>query len=283
MSNTAWYAGLAAIYGFIAVIAIYMGRHKYRVSTLIVFYMFSTCITWLGEFIVLGIFDSYAYKPGISQDPWLENLAGHLFLNASMFPAAAILSVTCSLSYTGYAFIIASFILAEYVFVQLGIYEQHWWRYYMSVINTFAFLVITKKWFARIIPPKRNVSRLITFYFTGFLLIHIPSPFLLLSGKQYYLFDIINRLAGNMYRSSIIFIFCYQLIISALLVYFVCVLDKWYWKLVPFAITIASQYLFYTMNILVLQDGWKLIYTILLYMLSPAVFILMEKYALRPD
>ncbi len=283
MSNTAWYASLAAIYISIAAIAVYKGRHKYKVSTLILFYIFTTCITWIGEFIALGIFDSYAYKPGISRDPWLENLAGHLFLNASMFPASAIVSITYSLGYPGYAYIIASFILAEYVFVQLGIYEQHWWRYYMSAINTAAFLIISRKWFAKIIPPKRNFPRLITFYFVGFLLIHTPSPFLLLLGKQYYRLDIFNRLVGNMSRASIIFIFCYQLITAALMVYFVCVLDKWYWKLIPFAITIVGECFFYLADILVIQAGWKLIYTILLYMLGPAVFILLERYTLRPD
>jgi len=283
MSNTAWYACLAAIYISIAVVAIYKSRHKYKVSTLIMFYLFTTCITWIGEFIVLGIFDSYAYKPGISSDPWLENLAGHLFLNASMFPASAILVITYSLGYPGYSIIIAGFILAEYVFVHLGIYEQHWWRYYMSGINTAAFLIIARKWFTVITPPKRNVPRLITFYFIGFLLVHIPSPFLLLMGKQYYSLDIVDKLVGNMNRSSIIIIFSYQLIIAALMVYFVCVLDKWYWKLLPFAITILSQSFFYLAGILVIQSGWKLIYTILLYMLGPAVFILLEKYILRPD
>lgn len=283
MSNTVWYVCLTAICIMIAVFAIYAGRRKHKVSTLIMFYLFSTSITWIGEFIVLGLFNSYAYRPGISSDPWAENLAGHLFLNASMFPAAAILAVTYTLDYLGYSMIIAGFILAEYLFLKLGIYEQHWWRYYMSGINTAAFLMISRNWFTKMNPAKYNVPRLVTFYFIGFLTIHTPSPFLLLMGKQYYSLDLINKLAGNMYRSSIIFIFSYHLIEAAFMVFFVSVLDKWYWKLVPFGITLAFQSFLIKMNILVLQNGWKLIYTIIIYYLFLAVFILLEKYTLKPD
>jgi len=130
MSSVLWYICLTAVSVAIAVYAIYKKRNTYRISTLVVFYLFTTSVAWMGEFIVLGIFDSYAYKPGISADPWAENLSGHLFLNSSMFPAAAILMATLSPGYLGISLITAAFILAEYLFVRLGIYEQHWWNYY---------------------------------------------------------------------------------------------------------------------------------------------------------
>lgn len=283
MSSLFWYISLTVICVGIAVIAIYNKRHFFKISTLVVFYLFATCITWIGEFTVLGIFNSYAYKPGISTDPWAENLAGHLFLNASMFPAAAILMVTYSLGFLGISLITAAFMLTEYLFAELGIYEQHWWKYYMSGINTVAFLVIAKKWFAKIKHAQYNIPRLLTFYFIGFLIIHTPFPLLLLLGKQHYTLGLIDKIVGNMYRSSIIFIFSYHLIEVFLLVFFVCVLDKWYWKLVPFVIAYVGQSILAQINILVFAEGWQLIYTLIIYTLCLAIFILIEKYTLKPD
>ena len=283
MSSLFWYIGLAAISVGIAVFAIYNKRHTYKISTLVVFYLFTTCITWIGEFIVLGIFNSYAYKPGISTDPWAENLAGHLLLNMSMFPAAATLMETYSLGYLGISLITAVFIFAEYLFVKLGIYEHHWWKYYMSGINIIAFLVIAKRWFAKIKNAQYNIPRLLTFYVIGFLITHTPAPLLLLLGKQYYSLSLIDKIVGNMYRSSIIFIFSYHLIETSLLVFFVCVLDKWYWKLVPFVIAIVGQSILAKMNILIFMEGWKLIYTILIYTLCLIIFMLIEKYTLKPE
>ena len=283
MSSTFWYICLAAIGVGISAILIYTKRHKYNISTLIVFYLFTTCITWIGEFVVLGIFNAYAYKPGISTDPWAENLAGHLFLNASMFPAAAILVVTCSLSYIGFSLIAAVFIFIEYSFEKLGIYEHHWWRYYMSGINTIVFLLISRKWFTNIKDARRRLPRALTFYFVAMLIIHTPNPFLLLLGKQRYSFGLINNLVGNMYWSSTLFGFSYHLIEAFILVIFVCVLDKWYWKLVPLIMDIVFQSILAKMNILIFMEGWKLIYTLFIYTICIGIFILIEKYTLKPD
>ena len=283
MSGLFWYICLAVTSVGIAVFAIYNKRYILKISTLATFYLFTTSITWIGEFIVLGIFNSYAYKPGISTDPWAENLAGHLFLNMTMFPAAATLMVTYSLGYVGVALIAATFTLSEYLFVKLGIYEQHWWRYYMSGINSIAFLIIVRVWFAKIRHVQYNIPRLLTFYFVGFLFVHIPAPLLLLLGKQNYSLGLINEIVGNMYRSSTLFSFSYHLIEVSFLVFFVCILDKWYWKLVPFVIAIVGQSALAEMNILVFTEGWKLIYTILIYTLSLTIFILIEKHTLKPD
>lgn len=283
MSNTAWYICLAAIFTGVGISAVYSARRTHKVSTLVMFYLFTTSITWIGEFVVLGIFNSYAYKPGISNDPWLENLAGHLFLNVSMFPAAAILAVTRKLGYTGYSLLIAAFLLPEYLFVKLGIYEQHWWKYYMSVINTVLFLIISKAWFRRINPAKYDFSRLITLYFISFLINHITSPLLLLLHKQHYSLGLINNLTGNIYRSSIIIVFSYHLVESIIWVYFVCIPDKWYWKLVPYAVIAAGQSIMHKMNILTLEDQWKLVYTILLHSVAFAIFVILERYTLKPD
>ncbi|HRS21295.1 MAG TPA: hypothetical protein P5510_05985 [Clostridia bacterium] len=283
MSNVIWYAALAGISIGIAAYAIYMKRDKYQFSTYMVFYLFSATITWMGEFIVLGLFNSYAYKTGVYQNPWAQNLLGHLFLNTSMFPAAATVMIAYSLKSRGIVLTAVLFLLVEYIFAELGLYEQHWWNYYMSFFNVIAFMLISRKWFSKMYEERRGLTRAVTYYFIAFICIHFPSPILLLADRQHYKLSFVRNIYNDYYLSSIIVSFTYHLALCLVFVYFVCILKKWYWKIVPFVTCITVLIIFEKMNILIIHNGWKLIYTILLQQISIAIFILIEKFTLRPD
>ena len=280
MPNFFWYCSLAATGIITAALVIYIKRRDYKVSTLLVFYMFAACLTWIGEFTALGLFNSYAYMPGAFSDPWAENLTGHLLLNTTMWPAAAVLAAACRLKYGWYPLIIAYFIFAEYLFLRMGIYEQHWWRYSMSVIVVVIFLILTRQWFSKISSTIRKVPRTTVLYFVCFLIIHFPVPFLLLFGKHYYSLDWLNGLTGNLYRSSTIFIFTYQLVEAFIIILFVCVLEKWYWKTVPFVVAAAGQIMMTEMNISKFSGGWGGPQNILVYALCLTAFILIDRYTL---
>ena len=283
MSNLLWYSSLAIVSVGIAAYTIYMKRDIYKVSTLIVFYLFTSAITWVGEFIVLGFFNSYGYKTGLFADPWAQNLLGHLLLNTTMYPAAATVMVAYSLRNIWIALVAVIFVLIEYLFMKLGIYEHHWWRFYMSVITVISFMLISRYWFSKINQKRYGLVRALTYYFVAILIIHTPTPLLLLLGKQHYQIGMINNLIGNLYLSSIIIAFNYHLIVSFVLVLFACILKKWYWKLSALIIFPLVEFIFVKMNILILEDGWKLIYTIFIYEVCIAVFILIEKYTLKPE
>jgi hypothetical protein len=283
MVNLIWYICLAIIGEVTAAYTIYKKRDIYKASTLFVFYLFTASITWIGEFTVLGLFNSYAYKTGLFEDPWAQNLLGHLIINTTLYPAAAIVMVTYSLRYGWIISVATVFTLIEYMFVNLGLYEQHWWRYYMTFIAVVIFLLIFLKWFTKMNQKRYGLTRAITFYFVGMLIIHTPAPVLLLLGKQYYQISIINNLIDNLYLASIIIIFFYHLIESFILVLFTCILKKWYWRLLPIIISIVVQSIFAKMNILIMEDSWNLIYTLFIYELFMAAFILIEKYTLKPD
>lgn len=282
MPNIAWYVLLAVIGVGSAAFVIYKKRDLYKVSTLVVFYLFTACFTWIGEFIVLGLFNAYAYKTGVFADLWAQNLFGHLLINTTIYPSAAIIMVAYSLRY-GWIFLIASvFTLIEYLFVQIRIYEQHWWRYYMTFIAVVFFLSVYHKWFAKMNQKRYGLTRAATFYFVAMLIIHLPAPVLLLLGKQYYQISSINNLVGNLYLSSIIIIFSYHLIEALILVIFTCILKKWYWNLIPIIISIVVQSIAAKMNILVINENWNLIYTLLIYEAFIGLYILIEKTTLKP-
>ncbi|MDF2891300.1 MAG: hypothetical protein K0R80_1667 [Clostridia bacterium] len=283
MTSLFWYIFLAGIGIAIAAYSIYKKRSIYKVSTLLVFYLFTACITWIGEFIVLGLFNAYAYKTGVFEDPWAQNLLGHLIINTTLYPSAAIVMVTYSLRYGWILTVATIFTLIEYLFVNLKIYEQHWWRYYMTFIAVVIFLSIFYYWFPKMVHRRYGITRAITFYFVAMLIVHVPAPLLLLLGKQYYQIRLINNLVGNLYLSSIIIIFFYHLIEAFLLVLVTSKLKKPYWKLLPFVISIAVQIIFAKMNILIIKDSWSLVYTLIIYEIFIAIFILLEKYTLESD
>lgn len=282
MSNLFWFNLLAAIGLAVAGVTIYERRHRIQIPSLLVFFIFATSLPWLGEFLVLGLFDSYAYKPGLYADPWAENLAAHLILNSALWPGIGLAVVAYSLGYGSMVAISLAFVAVEALFKKFGLYEHHWWHFYMTAVAVFIYLVLVKIWFVKMTQTPGRSSRAVIFYFIAFVIIHLPIPLLLLWGKQYYQSSLIENIVHNMVRTSIIFILSYQLVETLLLVLFVCILNKWYWKLVPFVFAFAGQAALAKMGILIFQDHWNLFYTTLLYFIAIAICIYIEKYMLPP-
>lgn len=152
----------------------------------------------------------------------------------------------------------------------------------MTSIAVVIFLIICKYWFSKMNQKPYGITRTLTFYFVAMVIVHIPAPILLLLGKVSYQIGFVNDYLDNIYLSSTIIVFFYHLIECFLLVLFVCILRNKLWKLAPFILSIAVQSLFAKMNILVLDAGWSLFYTISIYELFILLFILLEKYSLNP-
>lgn len=278
MASIYWYSLLAIIGLGIAAFTMYKRMNIAKLSTFLVFFLFATCVTWIGEFAVLGLFDSYAYKTGVFSSPWAQNILGHLILNSTLYPGTAILVAAYSLGYLWIALITVIYLLLEYLFLKLGIYEHHWWKTYMTALAIIIYQVLTKAWFIKMNKMQDRWLRISTFYFVGFVILHYPIPIILLLGKQYYNVNWVP----DIYLSSTMFIFFYQLVEALLLIFFVCVLNKWYWKLVPFIIAFVGQSILVYLNILLFKEGWNLFYTTLVYFTGIAIFILIEKYTLIP-
>jgi len=282
MQNIFWFISIAIISLVSTAYTIYMKRDTYKVSTLLVFYFYMAGLTWICEFTVLGLFNAYSYKTGLFIDPWAQNLLGHLLLNTTFYPSAAIIVVTSSRRHAWIAFFTALFTFSDYLYVHLGVYDHHWWRYYMTFITVSVLMVIAYKWFDRMNQRRYGLTRAITFFFVAMLIIHTPAPILLLLEKQYYKLDFINNICGNLYLSSILIIFFYHVIEAFLLILFTCVLKKWYWSIVPFFISIVAQSIFVKMNILIMEGGWNFAWTLIIYEIFIAIFILFEKNTLKP-
>lgn len=274
MSSICWYFIVAVIGVGIAAFTLYK---KKNISIFIAFYLFAASITFLGEYFALAIFNGYAYKPGVFMDYFKENILGHLILNTTLYPGIAILIVAFSLSYSRIFLISVAFVLIEVLFVKLQIYEQHWWRYYMTDIAIFLYGIIVKKWFTKLNQHMNGFPRYITFYFIFELIIHSPFVFLLLSRKIYFSFG----WDENIYRDSTLLSVIYHSFLSFICVFFVCFLQKSFWKMVPILIFLLSDLILIRMNILVIQDGWNFFYLALIRTICLVTCILLEKYTLK--
>ncbi|HEX3045389.1 MAG TPA: hypothetical protein VHY08_11590, partial [Bacillota bacterium] len=175
------------------------------------------------------------------------------------------------------AVIAIGYIFIEYSFMKLGIYEQHWWNFYLTAIVVFLYQVVSKIWFIKMNRIRHGLPRYLTFFLVAFVLIHLPFPLLSIYEKQHYLVGLFK----NIYRSSAVFTLLYQLVESYLLVLFVCILKKWYWKLAPFIIAIMLESILAITHISVFRHGWNLCYTMVLHITSIAAFLLLEKYSLK--
>lgn len=147
----------------------------------------------------------------------------------------------------------------------------------MTAVALVIFLVISKKWFPIMNEKRHGLPRLITLYFAAFVIIHLPIPLLLLCGKQYYSVSF----AQDMYRSSTIFILFYHMAETGVIMLFFF-LEKWFWKLAPYVISLAGQIFLASRNILIIQDDWRLVYSLLFYAITLTLTLLMEKYTLLP-
>jgi len=72
------------------------------------------------------------------------------------------------------------YLLVELFFLKIGIYEHHWWKYYMTAFVIFFYQVISKMWFKKMNQLRHGLMRMSTLYFVGFVLLHYPIPILLL-------------------------------------------------------------------------------------------------------
>ncbi len=271
MTGLMWYFSLAAIGIGMAVYSIYK---KGNFAFYSLFYIFTSCVTFTIEFFVLVVFEGYIYKPGIVAAFFGDSILGHVILNTTLWPGTAVMISAFSLRFRSFIIIITGFVVAEYLFIRLGIYEQNWWKLYTSAILVYLYCVLTKMWFNTLKKRWDRFSKHITLFFVAFFFIQVPSALLMVFGKQY----VSLGWTDDMYRNTSLFLVIYHVLIAFSFTFFTVTYKKWHLKLVPILIFLLCDSLLIHFNILHLRNGWSLLHLTAIQVLELLLYILYVNY-----
>jgi hypothetical protein len=269
-----WYYGVSVI-GIGMIVFTWLNKKNIPAISLISFLIMGLLI--IGEFFILTVFGAYAYKPEVFTDYFADDLVAYVLGNYFVWAGAANLVVNFSLG-NRWIFLLASFfMLIETLFLNLGIFELHWWRTYMTGISVLQGMNLIKIWIAKLNEkPYKKVLRYMTFYVLAILFIHAPTYILLLTGKQHYS----EGWDEDFYRDSSLFALPYHVVIAFIYVYFGCVLKKGV-RLVPILSFLLSDFILVKMGILIFADQWNLFYQAIFRIINFMIFILYKNYVCR--
>jgi hypothetical protein len=276
MPHYFYYLILAAIGLAIAAFVFYKEKNRYK---LLIFFLFSATIADSGEVLVLLILNAYSYHLGIFSDPAANSILAHLILNNTLWPAAAIFVAAYSPRLRWIISVSVIFVLLDILFVQLGLYQHVWWAYWMSGVAVFVYCIIMRFWYAKLDDHKFKILRFLTFSFVFSLVMFMPTSMLILTDQIFYNVGIF----ANIHKDSILFSFLLHSALGPLCTLLICVLKKWYWKLVPFILFISIDLLLVSFDILYIADSWHILYSAAIHIISLLIYIWLEnKYSYKP-
>lgn len=270
-----WYYGLIVIGAIITGYTVY---RKGNAADLFTYFLLTTAWTWIGEAIVLFVFNAYAYKPGLYADPFSENIIGHIIANSAIWASIAIWVMRFQPSYVRIGLIAVGFMLVEEVFLKAGVYTHHWWTTYMTGIVSFLFMIFIKKWYTILHETKRKSPRIIVFWTIAWVILQAPTSVLMLFDKMFYRVNWVE----NIYRDSTLFSgFLFHVCMAFIVIFFMYVPKKRYWNIAPLLILVLADVILLNMDILIFYDDWKLIYLICIHAACLLFITLLEKFTLN--
>lgn len=269
-----YYLILAAIGLAVTAFVIYKKKNYFK---LITFFLFSAMVADCGEVLVLLLLNGYSYHLGVFTDPWANNILGHLIPNNSLWPAVSVFIAAYARRFRWIVSIAIIFIFLDILFIRLGVYRHNWWQSWMSGAAIFIYSIVMRFWYSKFENIK--ILRFFTFSFMFSIIIFLPHAILLLTGNEFYSVGIFT----DYFRDSIFFAFLLHSALAPLSIPFLCILKKWYWKLVPFIIFFASYFILMAYGILNFRNGWNLYCLILIQTICLLIFIGIEKkYSYKP-
>ncbi|SDE22670.1 hypothetical protein SAMN02799630_03014 [Paenibacillus sp. UNCCL117] len=270
-----WYYGLIVIGAIIAGCTVY---RKGNAGDWLTYFLLTTAWTWVGEAIVLFVFDAYAYKPGFYQDPFAENIIGHIIANSALWASIAVWVMYFQSSYLVIGLIAIGFMGVEELFLKAGVYNQHWWQTYMTGIISFGFLIAVKKWFTLLHETKRKSPRIIVFWTIAWVILQTPTSVLMLFDKQFFRVHWVE----NIYRDSTLFSgFLYHILMASIIIVFMYVPKNKYWMAAPFLMLVAADAILLSAGVLIFYHSWNLTYLICIRAASLLIICMLERFTLN--
>ncbi|MBO7743589.1 hypothetical protein I8J29_05240 [Paenibacillus sp. MWE-103] len=119
--------------------------HKRAAWPLILLLSFSGMI-YVFEFYIFVLKDCYRYSPHLLAIPYYDNVLGAVFSNLLSVPVAALFIAVYRLSWRWIVGLSLAYGGVEWLFLQLGIYQHHWWRTGYTILALILFFRFARQW-----------------------------------------------------------------------------------------------------------------------------------------
>ncbi|KWX72113.1 hypothetical protein AMQ84_25845 [Paenibacillus riograndensis] len=164
-SHTIWYLLLGLAIVIQVIYTLYHSENRMRTFA---FYLSIVGLPLYFETFILIFFDAYTYSPEIIRspnlDPFNDVLTGNLFSQFGVASSALLLTIRRKSFHWG---VIVAFLycMLEEFFKALDIYQQHWWKTWMTFIGLLLLFTISKWLYAHIVRGVRPI------YYYGYIVL----------------------------------------------------------------------------------------------------------------
>lgn len=232
---------------------------------------------YIFEFVILVLFNSYAYYPKVFKDAYLDCLFGALISNFFAVPVVAITIVTFRLRFRWIIAFALFFTAIEWLFLHLGIYKHHWWRLPYTTFNLIFLFWLARYWANRTVLGSRLLIYLSLLMFTLSMCDTLSFLLVLVGFNNFHI-----GYFSNPTRDDILVRFMFILVTSLILATTIYLTTTIRWIVTALLATIGIQIILYAMGIIRIYISLWLFYLIFIVCHLLVVWLLIKsKHALR--
>lgn len=249
-SHTIWFI-LLGITTIIELVIIFFNVKQRR--PVFALYLTVSGMTFLFEMMILSVLKAYTYYPKlVPNSPPDDSIAGNLFSQFSV-SATALLLASLKLKHYWYLVFALLYGLIEELFKALGVYEQNWYRTWMTVVFLTFFFWIVKHAYRICFTRLKGVLWYLAI-FLGLLTLHQNTLVWVLRITGIQKFS--EHLLPDKQHSLILLSSLYMLILGSLiiLIYFAGI--KWKWKIAVIVFLYMLHYFAMKLELINYKEGW---------------------------
>lgn len=118
----------------------------FRAARPLILFLSYAGMIYVFEFFVLICFDSYSYFPHLIDIAYYDNVTGAVVSNLLAVPIAAVYVAIFRWKWRWIAVLSLGYGGIDWLFIQLGIYEHHWWNTAYTILGVFFFFLLARQW-----------------------------------------------------------------------------------------------------------------------------------------
>lgn len=277
-THTIWFIllGITTVIELIIIFAKVNNR-----KTTLAFYLTISGLTFCFEMIILSYLKAYTYFPMlIPSSPPDDSIAGNLFSQFSVTATALVLTVF-NLKYYWYVIFAVMYGGIEELFLALGIYKQHWYQTWMTIVLLLILFWLTKHAY-RICFTSLKGFLLYVYIFLGLVTLHqnVIIWVLRLIGVQVFSEGVLSDKQHSLVLLSSLYMLLLGVII--ILIYFTRI--RWGWKIAVIVLLYLAHFVAMTFDLIIYKAGWFWVSTsISIWSMYGFTYMLDRLYARRSE